>query len=221
MLVDLNIGGKEAVIIGGGNEAELKAAKLLDAGARLTVIGEDFTEGLLEMGRRTASVRLVKKSSPEWFKQALRQLKPYVVIVAANDHRLDFELLETARSVGAMVSIVDSPLPADFNMPAIAKIGAIRVAISTGGLSPAMASTLRKRIEHLIKPEDVLQVELQGHVRRLAKQIPLDSSSRRKLAYRVIRDGKIRSLLRQNRLEEAKRQAEAIARSAGCYYEQR
>lgn len=109
--------------------------------------------------------------------------------------------------------MVDSPSFNDFNMIAIAKIGRIRIGISTGGLSPAMARALRERIERLIKPDDILQVELQGHVRRVAKQVIPDSSSRREFAYRIMNDRGIRNLLRQNRLDEAKARAEGMARS--------
>lgn len=212
MLVDLNIEGKEvAVITGGeGEEAKERLTKLLDAGAHVTVIGEDFTEDLIEM-RRMDSVRFVKTGA-ERFGQIIRELRPYVVIIAANDHRMNHELTRAAKSVGALISAIDSPSVNDFSTPAIAKIGNIRIAISTGGMSPAMARALRERIERLIKPEDVLQVELQGHIRRLAKQVIPDSSGRRELAYRIMKDRRIRHLLQQDRLEEAKVYAESIAR---------
>ena len=49
MLVDLIIQGKDVMILGGGGEAEMKALKLLDGGARVTVVGRSFNQGIKKL----------------------------------------------------------------------------------------------------------------------------------------------------------------------------
>ena len=95
-------------------------------------------------------------------------------------------------------------------MPAVAKVGDIRVAISTGGMSPAMASVIRKRVERLITRRDVLQVRLQAYLRRATRKRLPDPAQRRRFVYGVIDDEKIGELLRTNRYEEARRLAMRI-----------
>mgnify|MGYP001483352194 CR=1 FL=1 len=136
--------------------------------------------------------------------------RPYVVIIATSDADLNYKLFEKAREYGSLICVVDTPYLNDFNMPAIAKIGDIRIAISTGGMSPAMSGLLRKRIEELIKFEDVLQVKLQSHIRNVIKKIITNFDGRKKLVYIIMNDKKIKDFLHRNKFDEAKEYAEKI-----------
>ena len=57
----------------------------------------------------------------------------------------------------------------DFILPAVARVGDVKVAVSTGGKSPAMAHVLRERIEKLVTPQDLLEIELQANMRGILK----------------------------------------------------
>ena len=216
MLVDLIVSGKGvAAVAGGGGEAELKVLKLLDSGADVDLVsdGADLTPRL----RRLAASKKIRLIRPrpsgglwEAFEEELAARRPRLVFVVTGDPRLDEKMAEAARSRGALVCVVDTPALNDFNMPAVAKVGDIRVAISTGGMSPAMASVIRKRVERLITRRDVLQVRLQAYLRRATKKRLADPAQRRSFVYRVIDDDKIGELLRRNRYEEARRLAMRI-----------
>ncbi len=213
MLVDLNLQGKAAVVLGGGEESELKVRKLLDAGARVTVISVKFDRGLRKLAKSSLVNLLQAKSTT--YESLLKRQKPYAVVVATEDHDMDIELARTAQSLGALVCVVDRPHLNDFNMPAIAKIGDVRVAISTSGMSPAMAGLLRRRIERIIKPEHALQVKLQGQVREIIKKTITNPTTRKKVVYKIICDRKIKNLLRQNLFEKAKIRAVEIIHNLG------
>ena len=60
-----------------------------------------------------------------------------------------------------MVYSVDNPALSDFILPAVAQVGDVKIAVSTSGKSPAMAKVLRERIEKMITPEDLLEIQLQ------------------------------------------------------------
>jgi siroheme synthase-like protein len=51
-----------------------------------------------------------------------------------------------AESAGVWVNGADDPAHCSFILPAVHRDGAVTVAVSTGGLSPALASWLRDRI---------------------------------------------------------------------------
>ncbi|MDA4118482.1 MAG: bifunctional precorrin-2 dehydrogenase/sirohydrochlorin ferrochelatase [Thaumarchaeota archaeon] len=215
MLIDLVVAGKETLIVGGGKEPEFKALKLLDGKAKITVVASGFTSGL----RRLASsnkhlITLVSaKPTPSAEARIIREREPRVIFISTGDADLDEEISVAARSAGtrnAIVCVVDDPRLNDFNMPAIAKLGDVRVAVSTEGKSPAMAGILRRRIEKLITPEDLSHVRLQGHIREASKKRLKDARARKEFVYKVINSKKIGALLRKGKYSEAERLAEAM-----------
>jgi len=208
MLIDLDLKRKKALVLGGGSEAELKAAKLADAGASTAVVARRFTKGLRELSKR-GEISLIE-SDPRDAEVLVREISPKVLFISTGDPMLDERLASTGRSLGILVCVVDNPQLNDFNMPALAKIGALRIAISTGGRSPAMAKILRKRIEKLIRPEDLLQVELQESIRERIGSSAKSHAERKKLVYEVIRDPDVTRLLRADDLPGARARAAKI-----------
>ena len=88
--------------------------------------------------------------------------KPDIFLAVTNNSELNLELVKAAKIYGCMVYSVDNPALSDFILPAVAKVGDVKIAVSTGGKSPAMARVLRERIEKLVTPEDLLEIELQA-----------------------------------------------------------
>lgn len=221
MLIDIALAGEQALIVGEGKEPEYKALKLLDAEAKVTVLGESFTMGL----RRVASeskgrVRLVPAiPSAEAVLRVMEETDPRIVFISTGRPGLDEELsqaVRTARRAAPLVCVVDEPMLNDFNMPAISRIGDIRIGVSTGGKSPAMAGLIRGKLEKVITQQDVLQVRLQGYIRKRARKRLNDAASRKEFAYKVIRDRRIGALLRNGDYAGARRLAEEMLREASA-----
>jgi siroheme synthase-like protein len=210
MLIDLDLKEKQAVILGGGTEAELKAIKLADSGASITVVARRFTNGLRALSK-AGKVRLVRRD-PSRPGPLLEKLKPRVLFISTGKPALDAELAGLGRSRGILLCVVDAPQHNDFNMPAIARVGGVRVAISTGGRSPAVAKVLRKRIEKVIRREDLLQIELQGSIREAIGRAANSRGERKRLVYEIIEDAETARLLREGDLKGAKARASEIIR---------
>ena len=96
--------------------------------------------------------------------------KPDILLAATNDSKLNLKLVQAAKEWGCMVYAVDNPALSDFILPAMAQIGDVKVAVSTGGKSPVMARVLRERIEELITAQDLLEIDLQDELRRILKE---------------------------------------------------
>jgi precorrin-2 dehydrogenase/sirohydrochlorin ferrochelatase len=205
VLVDLKLQGKTVMIVGEGIEVEGRTRQFLDAGARVVVAGR-FTKKLKQLDE-SGSITLLSAKITEKDRDLIGAQNPFLVVIASNNVDFAQSVAEIAHSCGAMVYAVDLPSLNDLNMPAVTEIGEIKVAISTGGLSPATARILRKRIERMIKPEDALQVRLQGDTRSLIKKLIRDSESRKNLIYKIIRNKKIKELLKEARFEDAKKLA--------------
>ncbi|MCP8304773.1 MAG: bifunctional precorrin-2 dehydrogenase/sirohydrochlorin ferrochelatase [archaeon] len=204
MIVDFNFEGKYVVVIGGGAEGYRKTLSFLDAGAKVLVISKTFSAGFKKLN----SLRKVKLSTRDIGKgfSIIDDLspRPDLFIVATNDRNLNLELAKQAKANNCMVLAVDNPSISDFTQLAIARIGDFRIAISTGGKSPAMARVLRKRIEKMIKKEDILQVQLQEFMRGILKQKVQDHKIRRRLLYAILKNDEIRKLLRNDEVDKAK-----------------
>ena len=118
--------------------------------------------------------------------------------------------------------MIDRPHLNDFDMPAIAKIEDVRVAISTGGSSPAMASIIRQKIEKMnctgqckcITHQDLLQIKLQSQIRKLTRDLIEGFDSRKEILYTIIHNEKIKFLLENNQMDKAIEYAERMIRDA-------
>jgi precorrin-2 dehydrogenase/sirohydrochlorin ferrochelatase len=213
LIVDFKLDGKYVVMVGGGSEAQKKALTFLDAGARVLVVSRNFSSGIKRL-HKTKRIQLLRANirDGETFVNELNP-KPDLLAVATSDHELNAALARTAKSKGFMVYVADNPAISDFILPAVAKIGDIRVAISTNGKSPAMAKTLRERIEKLITQEDLLQIKLQDNVRATLKQRIVNQKDRKKIIYRILKDQRVKRLLENGKLDEAQEVAMEIVKS--------
>jgi len=221
MLIDLVLTGKQTMVVGDGKEPEYKALKLLDANANVTVVGESFTDGLRRIASKSKGrVSLISaKPTKDVVLMTMQKIHPKVVFISTGRPELDEQLSEAARAAhgsASLICVVDEPRLNDFNMPAIAKLGDIRVGVSTGGRSPAMAGILRRRIEKVITPEDVLQVRLQGYIREASRQRLKHAALRKEFAYEVIRDRRIGALLRKKDYSGARKLAEKMLEEASA-----
>ncbi|MGB9854126.1 MAG: precorrin-2 dehydrogenase/sirohydrochlorin ferrochelatase family protein, partial [Candidatus Bathyarchaeales archaeon] len=94
--------------------------------------------------------------------------------------------------------------------PALAKIGEVKVAISTAGKSPAMAGILKRRIEKMITEEDMLQIKLQCHVRELLKKKIPDQKVRRRILYKILENKNVSRFLKEKKFDDALKEAVKI-----------
>jgi precorrin-2 dehydrogenase/sirohydrochlorin ferrochelatase len=136
--------------------------------------------------------------------------KPDLLAIATSDHALNASLASRAKSAGHMVYVADNPAISDFILPAVARIGDVRVTISTGGKSPAMAKALRARIEKLITKEDLLHIKLQEYMRGILKQRIINQKDRKKILYKVLEDEQVQKSLKVGKLDAAKKTAMKI-----------
>jgi precorrin-2 dehydrogenase / sirohydrochlorin ferrochelatase len=210
MLVDLKVDGKCIVLVGGGSEGYRKTCDFVEAGAKVLVVSLDFSEGIKSLSK-AGKICLQKEKivDAHEFVNSFDP-KPYLLAAVTNDHELNAALIEAAKAAGCMVYAPDNPATSDFILPAVAKVGDVRIAVSTSGKSPAMASMLRRRIEKLITPEDMLQIKLQSYLRQALKDRIPDQKVRRQQLYRIIEDALVQGLLKEGKYEKAKKTAERI-----------
>ena len=199
MLVDLIVRGKPVVVVGSGEATRSRVSMLRSEGARVVVTGGSPPAN----GRtRSPQARVGRRRSSDPVALVLRT-RPRIVFATSWKGAETRAIIRAAREIGALVHVYDTPELSDFTMPSIGAAGAIRVAVSSSGLSPAMAVILRRRMERSIRPIDVARVRLQGRLRKaILRSIP-SHEGRRRAIYRILRHRGIGQLLREERFEEA------------------
>ena len=212
MLLDLKLDGKTVIVVGGGAEAYRKTQSFVDSGAKIWVISKEFSSSIQKLGE-DKKVALLKTDikDTESFVGSLNP-KPDVLLAVTNDPKLNVDLVKAAKSAGCMVYSVDNPALSDFILPAVAKVGDVKIAVSTGGKSPAMARVLRQRIEKLVTPEDLLEIELQAKIRSILKPQVSDSKVKSKLLYEILNNDNIKQALREGKLQEAEKMAPKLVK---------
>jgi len=203
MLIDIILEGQHVLVIGGGKIGERKVLQFLDAGAKVTVVSQEFTLNLINLGLEKR-IKLIKKIIKNDGLLSESKFRSDIIIVALNNKDFNNKIVEEAKTLGVLTCVVDNPSISDFAMPAIAKVGDFRIAVSTKGKSPAMAGIIRRRVEKMITINDVRQVELQNYARELAKKYIISTSERKRVLLGIINNSKIRILLDNNKINEAR-----------------
>jgi len=70
-----------------------------------------------------------------------------------------------------------------------------------------MARVLRQRIEKMITPEDLLEIQLQAKVRSILKEKVSDPKVRSKVLYEILNNDNIKQALKESKLQEAEKMA--------------
>jgi uroporphyrin-III C-methyltransferase/precorrin-2 dehydrogenase/sirohydrochlorin ferrochelatase len=201
--VFLDLRGRRAVVIGGGTVAEQKVRGLLAAGAHVTVVSPETTQGLTDLAG---------------YNEIDLRRRPYrhgdlagawLAIGATDNRAVNAAAWAEAERLGVPFNAVDDIDHCSFIAPAIHREGDITVAVSTAGKSPALAVRLRDRIARLIDRAEGQLCELLGELRpELAERVP-DARARTALWYRIV-DSDVIEFVRRGDTEGARRRIEEL-----------
>ncbi len=156
--------GRACLVVGAGAVAEEKIRGLLDAGACVRVIAPSATPIISELARQ-------KKL--EWLPREIRATifrKLFLIVAATSSAEVHERIWRAARRANVICNMVDDPTRCDFFYGAVVRRGALQIAVSTGGRSPALAQRIRKQLEKQFGVEYAEWVERLGRARsRLLK----------------------------------------------------
>jgi precorrin-2 dehydrogenase/sirohydrochlorin ferrochelatase len=175
----LKLKGRKCLVVGAGEIAESKIASLLDAEAGVQVVAP----------RATAKIQgWTRKGQIRWRKREFQDAdlaNCFLVVAATSSSKLHKRILRLAKRLGVLCNVVDVPELCDFYYPAVVRRGALQVAISTGGESPALAQRLRKELESQFGPEYADWVAELGKVRKRIRNGSTQATDQKKTATRI------------------------------------
>ncbi|MGQ3329699.1 precorrin-2 dehydrogenase/sirohydrochlorin ferrochelatase family protein [Halorubrum sp. FL23] len=183
------------LVFGGGAVGSRKASRFADE-ARVVVVSPAFDGRLVELAEADAeSVELVRAApTADAVRGWVDRVGPALVVAATDAAAVNAAAEAAALEAGALVNRTDVSA-ADRSggrgarsvvVPATVKDDPVRVALSTGGASPALAKALRERIEAEIDGAGAM-AELSGTLRAELKDRGVDPAKRREAIRRVVR----------------------------------
>lgn len=172
--VSLDVKGRSCVVLGGDDEAADKVTRLLDSGAKVTVISPTLNDHLRKL---TATAKILHRV--RLFRSTDVQGCFLVVNTLRHDPDFSRSLYELALTERFLLCAVDQPEYSTVLLPAVAKRGHLRLAISTSGVAPTLAGKLRQDCEQLFDEEFGRFLDWLASIRDETKTAESDAEQRR------------------------------------------
>ena len=147
VLLNVDMSGKPAVIIGGGKVGYRKATALLAAGAKVCVVAPTVLEDVVTLER-------AGKLAIRYAGYQASDLEGMLLVVAATDDAgVNQQVADDADAQGKLCCVADIPEIGSCSFPALLRRGDIEIGVSTGGCCPSLAVELRELLAALITEE--------------------------------------------------------------------
>jgi siroheme synthase-like protein len=189
----LKLEGRRCLVVGAGAVGEEKIGGLLRAGADLLVVAPAATEQV----RAWAQAGRIRWEARKFRAADLRGA--FVVVAATSSAELHEKIFRLARRRGVLCNVVDDPARCDFYYGSVVKRGSLQIAISTAGLSPALAQRLRKKFEEQFGAEYELWVEELGKTRERLFAKNIEPARRKSLLHRLASELSFEEFLRRRK----------------------
>ncbi|SDY39074.1 precorrin-2 dehydrogenase/sirohydrochlorin ferrochelatase family protein [Halobellus clavatus] len=224
----------ETVLIFGGGPVGARKARRFAGEARVVVVSPEFADA--DFG----DAELVRaRPAPADVALWIDRIEPALVVVATDAQAVNDEVAAAGAERGLLVNHanrsasagsaaddgadredVDAaddgtpPAHRDVVVPATVEDGDVRVAISTGGRSPALAKYLRERLESELEGAEAMAA-LTATLRTELRESGLDPSTRRDAIRAVVRDPMVWKALRTGTSNPRREATRVIRNTAG------
>lgn len=191
----LEMKDKKVLVIGTGSVGIRRARRFLDVGADVSIITHGIDEETKE--------EFISKGANFFGDDAREELLDEcdLVVVATDNHELNEEI--SIKAHDKLVNCASDISLSNIIVPSAFKLGSVTVSLYTDSKSPLMAKELRKKIQSVITPEDILNIELQESVRQLLKDNVDSQAERKELMIKIKEDENVQKYISQQNLDEA------------------
>ena len=156
--IELNLEGRNVLVVGGGRIALRKVKTLLPTGARITVVAPQFDPEFKSLdslttpdSRMTGSAQKDSLTSVTLIKRAYEPLDLrgiFMVFICTDQPTVNAQVSNDARARRILVNNACDYLDGDFIVPARMDFGEnIAVTVSTQGRAPSLAKKLKQKIQ--------------------------------------------------------------------------
>lgn len=208
LYIDFN--GKKVVIIGGGGVGTTRAKKFIEAGAEVVVYSLKFSEDLVRLSNE-GKVKLVSVDIEKInFEKILRNAQ--VVVVAIGDKSYNEKIVEVARRYKTLVNLANDAEKTEVVVPFEGGRNGIRFAVTTEGKSGVVARKVKEAFQKVLEEDEEILYFLNAmeYLKKYMKSREVPVNLRMKLYYVVSSDEKFRKLVKEQKVEEARKYVEDL-----------
>ena len=205
--VNVKMNGTACLVIGGGHIALRKVKKLIQEGAKVTVLSPEICEELLALYRERRVL---------WRPSSYRSGDTagyHFVVTATGNQEVAEAVHEESTNSFFLYNAADFPALGNCSLPAAFESGGIHFAISTDGRSPAMAKYIKTWMKSRIPSSFGLWLDRVGEIRKELKE-ELSDSGIRESFWHVVFSDQIMNLVLSGDLDEAE---ERVRHAIGCF----
>ncbi len=192
----LSLDGFTCLVVGGGGVGERKVRGLLESGARVRIVSRELTPWLEEMRDRGAISHVGSTYTPEHLEGVM------LAFAATNDPALNLRIAGDARHRAVLCNMATDPECGSFIVPSSFSRGPLTVAVSTSGVSPALARKVRRDLERQFGLEWEILLRFLGLVRQ-AVQSRSNDSAENQMIFRTLVDLPLLRWIRDNDVQTA------------------
>jgi precorrin-2 dehydrogenase/sirohydrochlorin ferrochelatase len=201
--VNLIVAGRPCLVVGGGPVAARKVEGLLACGARVHVVAPDLSDAVRALTPpATCDARRYRPGEAASYR---------LVVAATGSPEVDGAVFADGEAAGVWVNSADDLEHCSFTLPSVLRRGALVVAVSTSGRSPALSSWLRARLEDDVGPEYATLLELLAAER---DAIRAAGRSTEALDWRSALDSGMLDMIRAGELNKARERLQACLSSS-------
>jgi len=208
VIVDLNLKGRNILVIGAGMEGAKRIKSLSNQDCKIIIVSETVNESLYEIeGKNTPIIIIRRKIEDPNIIDEFSDI--FVVFASTNDPFLNKKIIARAKEKGILSYSIDDASSSDFFFTSIINIDeTIQIAISTSGKSPLMSKIIRDRIENAIKniigKKDTDNIKIQEFAREHVRNYIKNQHERRMFLYSLVDDQEIQELVAKNNMDKVK-----------------
>lgn len=205
----LNLRNRTCVVVGGSEMAEAKTRELMDAGASVRLIAPEVTRQI-----STWAQAGTLDWKPRFYTNG--DLQDAYLVVSVADPETNARVFADAERQHTFCNSMDDIPNCSCYASAVVRRGALQIAISTGGKSPALAQRLRKEFEEQFGEEYRSWVRRLGEARVLLFQDKeLSTETRRRILHEQASSAAFEAFCMSNRIENDCHSAEEISEGSG------
>lgn len=201
--VCLDIKNKNILVVGGGEVARRKAVAVCDCGAKTTVVSPKLESVLEYMAFQKEIVWIERRFEPG-------DLDGMFMVIAATDSReANRAVSQLCHKKNILCNVADAVDECTFIVPSTIERGPLTLAVSTSGISPALAASIRQELELAYGEEYGKFLELFAALRPHVIETFSSPQARHKIFERMIASRAL-SLIRNGMNEQAERELKEI-----------
>lgn len=171
--ISLELSGKKCLVVGGGQVAERKILSLLEQQAKVEVLSPKLTENLQALQEKNFFVWSDTAYTTKYLDGQ------FLVIAATNQPSLNEQIGRDCQARNILVNVIDQKEAGNFIVNAHFEQGDLQIAVSTGGISPAMAKHIKEQLAKVYGMEYKVALEIVKEARLEALATIPDGEKRR------------------------------------------